>query len=76
VLPTFVSTGKTISYEAASCLALVCECLRVLTDGNSLLAVRAAEAGFVVIVLFALEVVANSVQYNEVYYAYVKRTLI
>lgn len=66
MLPTFVSIGKTISYEAASCLALVCECLRVLTDANSLLAVRAAEAGFVVIVLSALEVVANSVQYNEV----------
>lgn len=53
-------------YNAASCLMLVCECLRMLTDNNSQLSGLAAEAGLVDTVLRSMDILANNKGYNKV----------
>ena len=64
----FIMTGETLSYKAANCLMLVCECLRILTDVNCSLTVKAADVGFVVFILRALNMFAACSGYNKVMY--------
>ena len=60
----FTFVGK-MSYRAASCLTLVFEILRILTDADKLLTVKAADAKFVTIVLVTLNSLATTV-YSKV----------
>ncbi len=61
--------GESISYRAASFLALLYEWLRQLTDQDAHLLAKVAHAQFVETVLYSLRVLARSTHYNKVSYS-------
>ena len=59
-------SGQIISHGACSCLTLMFEILRLLTDNNHLFTLKAANAGFILIIFHTLEILSKAVQYNKV----------